>query len=290
MVVTINTNLNDPQMLADSVMGGLADLPVLARTGAAQIVTGMPQGVVGSTVTVPYFGTLGAFEVISDGTPLEPVQLTSSDQSATLVRVGQAVELSVWAQNNGQDPVTEVTRQIFDGLVRAIDKQLLTVAQAGPWSLSYDGYSAGAGTFTYDSLVEALSLFGDETDDISAVVVSSKVAKDIRLLKDTVGRPLFGEGNPSNGILPTVLGIPLVVSDTIKAVSDGYGVTIYKNLILKRNSLVAWMADITENSIETQRNILTHTDVFSLNAYAAFHRYTRLAGLSKAGVVHLKTK
>lgn len=290
MAATTISSVLDPQLLADSVQAAIAaGIPVMRGTGAGLIVPGLPSSarVNGTTVTVPYFGTLGEFETVDDGTALTPVELTSASQTATVAHGGLSAEITRWAASNGQDPIAEATRQIMVSYERYLDGLLLTQAQrntATEWdAFTHDISAVGAGTITYDAIVEAIALYGDEADDIACMVVNSKVAKDLRLLKRTDGSPLFVKGE--TGKLSTVLDIPLVVSNRIAADS-----TVYTNLLLKKNSLVGWVADVTDGDVATDRNILKNTDVFAFHCYVAAHRYTHLAGRSKPGVVHLKTK
>ena len=280
-----------PEILADAIMGYVAaGIPVMGSTGAARLVSGLPasKAKAGETVKVPYFGSIGEFEdVANDGDGLTPASYTDTSQNATVVHSGKLAEITAMAAAAGLDPVQEIARQMTEGMKRRADKALVDAATANvanAWdAYTHDASTIGDGKISYDHLVEARGILGDESEDLAAWVFHSKVEKDLRLIKDAAGLPVFTDAK--EGGLPRCLGIPVLVSDRVPLAA-----TVYTNLLLKRDSLVFWMADITEDSILTDTDISKHTQLMALHMYFACHRYTRMSGMTKPGVIHLLTK
>ena len=291
MAVVKSTDLLEPEILADAVLGYIsAGVPVMQDTGAARFETGLPDeyAKVGVQVTIPYFGSLGEWEDVAvDGDGLTPAPFASTDEQATVIHTGKAFEITRRAQANGTDPYKEMARQLVGGLRKRLDKGLIETAAANvatAWNpYTFDNQAVGDGKISYDALIEAEALFSDEDSDIAAYVVHPAKYKDLRLIKDGTGRPIFQE--PKAGHPATILGVPVFRTASSTLVS---GAT-YKTLILKREAMVAWISDISDKDIQTAVNILTNTDVAAMHVYFAVHRYLRMNGKSLPGVVHLLT-
>ena len=287
MTVTVASDLFQPEVVADAVQAAIAEgLPVFQGNPAAIVQGGMPAppNGLGAQITIPYFASLGEWEETADGTALTPAQLTQSEEVATITHGGKAVEITKWALANGTDPNTAISTACIGGMTRYIESKLLVAAQANV-ATEWDAYThdvSGGATITYDAIVEAMALFGDESDDLVGLAMHSKVAKDLRLLKGTDGLPIFTDAVA--GGLPRVLGIPVIISNKLAPVS-----TVYKTLLLRRGALVSWIADISDGDVQADHNILTNTDVFAIHAYMACHRYLHLNGRTYPGVVHLLT-
>ncbi|MFA4974471.1 MAG: major capsid protein, partial [bacterium] len=234
-----------------------------------------------------YFASIGeAEDLAADGDALTPATLTESSETSTVAHSGKAFEITRWAQSGTGDPYAEGSRQILVALKRRLDKALIDAAKSatGWGSYTYDRSAIGDGKITYDSLTETLALFGDETGDLAALALHSKVYKDLLQIKDTTGRPLWVD---TSGVgLPklTALGIPIIVSDRLAAVA-----TVYPGLLLKKGALAAWIDDAALEVL-TDVDVLTNADIAAVHMYYVVHRYLRYDGLSKPGVAILKTK
>jgi hypothetical protein len=288
-MTTTKTNVIIPELMAEAVRGGFAGMEVMAGTGAAIVKTGMPEGKVkvGNTVTVPYFSSIGeAEDLAADGDALTPATLTASGETATVLHSGKAFEITRWAQSGAGDPYKEGSRQILAALKRRIDKALIDAAKADAGWAAYihDASGLGNGKITYDSITEALALFGDETENLAAFACHSKVFKDLLQIKDSTGRPLWVDQSGPGLPKLTALGIPIVVSDRLAPVA-----TVYPSLVLKKGALAAWIDDAALEVL-TDVDVLTNADIAAVHMYWVAHRYLRLDGLAKPGVSILKTK
>ncbi len=276
-----NTDVIDRELLETSIRGAVAaGVNCLYGSGAAVVKTTLSagRGSAGDQVKVPYFGSIGEMEdVVTDGDALTPKAFASTSELATVIHSGIAFEMTAWAQQGVDDPYGEVARQAVESLRRRADKALLDAALAtdAPMTLT-----TGA-TFSYDSFVNAKLLWGDEQDDIAAFAVHSKVYGAMLKLKDANLLPLLIDSAKDGG-MPRILGVPVIVSDKLVPTS-----TVYPSLILKKNALVFWMnGDV---SLKTDSDILTDSDIGAIHVYHATHKYKRLPGLTKGGVVILKT-
>lgn len=368
MAANTKANYFYPEIFEETVKGAWPNLKALHGTGAAVVNTSMPWGGdrVGEVVKVPYFGSLGELEdVASDGDELTPARLSQSVEEALVQHSGKAFEITKWGADGMGDPYEESARQMVEATERRIDRALIAQAMTTP--LVKDDSSK---TFSYDLMVDGLSLFGDDLDDVALLGVSSKTLGDLYKLKDGFDRPLLTD--PVAGGLRQFLGVPLVVSDRlassafgtvtatgttppditvtgtptsagykfviqctkagalgtseIKWSSDGgisfegpvataaamvlgdTGATIaiaagsmstnnkwtfesagtHTSLLCKRGSLVAWING--SPSVDTDKNILKDSKLAAVHVYWVAHRYKRLPGSNRPGVVALKHK
>lgn len=287
MTVSINTDFFQPEVVADSVLGYVsAGLSVMGATGAGVVKGGLSRSNgVGAQVTIPYFGSIGKFETIStDGDALTPAAFAQTEELATIVHGGLSFELTAWAMANGTGADAEAARQVKEALVDYIDDLMINAAAANV-ATAWDAYTEDdtGSTITYDGIIDAQGILGEEGTDIAAMVCHSKVATDLRKLKFSNGQPVFTDA--VNGGLPRVAGFPVFVTDKA-ALKNG---AVYKTLLLKRGSLAFWMADMTESDILSDVDILKHTTIGAVHVYGAVHRFNRMSGRVKPGVVHLLT-
>ncbi|MEM7734437.1 MAG: phage major capsid protein [Deinococcota bacterium] len=295
-MATTRSDLVIPEILMDAVQGAWPDQIALAGTGAAVESSTLPSNRGGDTVTVPYFGSLGEFEDVNEGDALTVATFAQSSEEATVQRTGKATELTTWAQMSAlyADPYQEATRQMIAGAQRRFDSALITAATAAPLTSPADRPGDGAIRFEptessanvpigYDVLVDALGQWGDEDQDVVAMVIHSKIRDDLRKLKDANDLPLFTDP-VADGELPRILGKPVLVSDRIPRLSTP---DRYMTLFIKRGALALWYNAVP--TIETDRDILVDSDVMATNIYYVAHRYGRLPMSEKPGVVQLIT-
>lgn len=293
MATTKRSDLIVPEILLDAVRGEFAGMQALNGTGAAIISGTMPNSARGGdTVKIPYFGTIGEFEDLASDEggvgavpALTPAKITSDSDSAAVEHSGKAFEITEWAQlaANFSDPYSEAARQMRVGLQRKFDSKLITAAETT--TLELDVTAEATTTLTYDHVVDAKMLWGDEQEDIALMVVHSKQYGDLLKLKDGDGRPLVVD--PRDGGLPRFVGIPLKVSDRVTVTEDGGGVGIdtYTALLCKRNALALWYA--MPDEVQVDKDILADTRVAALHVYYAKHLYRRPNGGTKLGVIKL---
>lgn len=229
MAITVNTDLIDVQILVDAVRGVFRGKTafmgsVLVSQGAVRVSGTMPKGgpgAVGKKIDIPYFGTIGEFVNNADGSAITPSKIQQVLEQATVARQSLAAETSRWAQGVGQidpavgDPHQEAAEQVMVQATRAMDA--LCVAEAKTTPLVSDVYSATIPVYTdWDLIIDAKTLWGDEQDNIVAMVVHSQSLADMAKLKNGHGDPLLVL-NQTQGQESVIrfAGVPVVVSDKV---------------------------------------------------------------------------
>lgn len=240
MATTLKTDLFNPEILEEAVKGVFAGKNAflgsrLASLGVAVVSGSMPQGgpnAIGSTITMPYFGTLGEFVANAEGNSVTPSKIGMVTETATISRDSLAFEVTQWAIGNSlvnpaiSDPYEESARQIMIAAERAMDKRLIDAAGASGVYVK-DVYSATTPvTINWDLFVDAkFEAWGDEQDDVVAILTHSHGHKDMMKLKDSAGRPLLlnslSEGNMAD--LDRFAGLPVIVSDRVPLTASAMG-------------------------------------------------------------------
>lgn len=238
MSVTQSTDLFNPQILIDAVAGRLKGKTafmgsVLVSSGAVMVSGTMPKGgkgAIGRTIDIPYWGSLPPFAANAEGSSPTPSKIAQTSEQATVARSSLAVETSVWAQGLGMidpasgDPYAEGARQAQVQAVREMDR--LIVAEAATTPLVYDVYSATVPVYLdHRQVVRASTLWGDEQDDIVAMVTHSQALADLAEMTDTMGRQLLStvQEGPNQVAKRTFCGMPLVVSDKTPLTGSSMG-------------------------------------------------------------------
>ncbi len=214
----------DVQQLTDTVQGVFSGRnalmgSVLASQGAIIVRDSMAQGDpswLGNEVTVPYFGTMGDFADNAENTAVTPSIVKMTNEKAVIGRSSLAFEVTHWAQHSGPDdadPYVECARQIRLAAEREMDRLCVSAAEGTP--LVLDAYSVTVPSYlTWDTIVDGRALWGDEQNDIVAMVIHSRVEADLRKLRDDNGRPLLLDTQKESE-LTRFCGIPLVISDRV---------------------------------------------------------------------------
>ncbi|MEM9694683.1 MAG: hypothetical protein AAGA56_19195 [Myxococcota bacterium] len=225
MAITINTDIIDPEILADTVRGEFSQQnmvlgSILGSSGAVIINGTMPQGgpgAINQTIRVPYFGRLGRFVSNPDGQAITPSKLSQTLETAVISRASMAFEVSTWSRGlaatsgNQIDPYVEASRQIVAEAARYLDQEAITEAATSP--LVRDITAETNPFISYVEVIKARSEFRDEQDNIVAMGIHSRTLNDLALLQDTTGRPLLLESNEGQNSVLRFGGIPLVISD-----------------------------------------------------------------------------
>lgn len=400
MATTINTDVFQPEILTEAVQGVFAQKTAfmgsrLASLGAVIVSGTMPVGdaeAIGTTIKIPYFGTIGEFVANAEDNAVTPVKIQQTSESATVSRDSLAFEVSRWAQGNSHvnpnvgDPYEECARQIMVAAERAMDKRLITAASASG-VYKKDVYSSTSPvTLSWDLVVDAkVEGWGDEQEDIVAILCHSHTHKDMLKLKDGAGRPLLITSETEGGPVSSFCGLPVVISDRVPltgstmgavtssgttppvatltgtplgpwklhidcmlshasdtlirfstdggntwsaniaatdsgtpvaltdtavdslvGVNGATGISVAfasgtfnddnlwtataslktQSMLLKRNALAFWY-NRNALALETDKNILKHTNFAAMHLYGGAHRYRRLNGGTKPGVVQL---
>lgn len=277
-----------PELLEEALPGAFAGMTALNGTGAAIINTSFTggRGMVGEEVKIPYFGTIGELDVLTnDGDALTPRGISTTDETATVKHAGIAIEATTWAQLSGvSDPYKEMARQMAVAVQRHIDKVLIDLASSAfTGVLTYDVWSASnPRKLDYDVLVAAKAKWGDEDENLAMLGVHSATKADLYRIKDSTGRPMLVDP-VATAELARFGGLPVRTSDRLSVSADSP--PKYTSLICKPGGMVFWMNGTP--TVKTDSDILADTDVAAIHIYYASHAYKRMPGLTKSGVCRI---
>lgn len=238
MATTTTSDVFNPEILTETVQAEFSGKDAfndsrLARAGVAIIKGTMPEGgpeALGKKIIIPRFGVIGEFEEVAENTPGVPSSIAMATEEATITHDYLGFETTVWARANGHlfpggaDPYVEAARQIRLAANRRADYRLITAAMASGVFVK-DVYSASAPVYmSYDLAIDTrFDAFGDEQDDLAAILVHSQTTKDLLKLKDGNGRPMLTSSQGEGGPLDTFAGLAVITSDRLPLTGSSMG-------------------------------------------------------------------
>lgn len=227
---TTKDDIINPQILVEAVRGKFKGRTafmgsILVASGAVLVSGTMPEGgpsAIGKEITIPYFGTVPDFAPNPDGSSVTPSKLGMGEEKGTISRDSLAVETTAWARGLAavnaalRDPHLEAADQVMASAERAMDKAIVEEFKGTPLVRDVTSDADAAKRYlTYSNMVRGKVLWGDEQDDIVAMVTHSQAEADLAEQVDSQGRPLFVESVTAGGRIKTFCGVPLVVSDRV---------------------------------------------------------------------------
>lgn len=231
MSTTLSTDMFNPELLTEVVQGEFSGKDAfndsrLVRAGVAIVNGTMPEGgpeALGKTITVPRFGVIGDFQQVNENTAGVPSAIKMATETATIAHDYLGFEATVWARANGKlfpggsgDPYAEASRQILLAANRRIDELLITEALTSGVFVKNVYSTSAAQYMSYDLAIDTrFDAWGDEQDDLAAIMVHSQVTKDLLKLKDGNGRPMLTSSQGEGGPLDTFAGLAIITSDRL---------------------------------------------------------------------------
>jgi len=287
-MTTKTTDVIVAEVLEDAVKATFAGgAKALWGTNAAIINSSFPGGedAVGTKIKVPYFGSVGEWEALADGSAFTPTKITMSEEEATVYRIGKAFSITDWARMaaGGGDPYEEAARQCVEGFWGKVDTMLIDAARATLASMTVDVYNATTPrTIDSDLVIDGRAKWGDEAAARALLLAHSKVENDMWKLKDATGRNLLV--SPVEGGLSSFVGYPVGMSDRLSATA-GSSPAKYTTILANPGALVCWYNGSPQ--VEVGRDILGTATVVVVHTYGVVHRYTRMASKTKPGIALL---
>ena len=177
MAQTKLNNLVNPQVMADMIS---ATLPSKIKFSPIAGVDTTLEGRAGNTITVPKFGYVGSAVEVAEGVQMDTTQMSTTTTTATVKKVGKAVEITDEAALSGYgNPVGEAARQLTMSIADKVDYDLY-YALAGATTV----YSAVSAPISYSKLVSANAKFDDENESTSKILFIAPKQEE-KLLKDS---------------------------------------------------------------------------------------------------------
>lgn len=255
MPETLKSNMVVPEVFANIVEGEFTSRAKLLKFATVyNNLVGKP----GDTINFPKWDVLSEATDLTEATAMGTEVLGTSKVSATIKEIGKAVEISDTAVLTAiGDPISEAARQLGIVIANKVDSDIKAELESTTNAVD----KSGTGVINYDAIVEALAKFGENYEDVLALVVHSKQAAD--LLKDSnfINAAAFGEPVMVNGYyaIGKIAGIPVVISDRITVTSGTPDK--YTALLLRKNAVA--LAYKRQLKIEQDRDILARTTVIA---------------------------
>lgn len=255
---TLKSDMIVPEVFGDIVTAKFKGKLVIANFALTDTtLVGNP----GDTVHFPKWNPIGDAEDLDEDVAMVPEKLTSSDADATVKEVGKAVVISDQALLSSiGDPLDEAGAQVGKVVARKIDADLVSEA------VTYcpEGRVVDTEDEFYEKVADAKSLWGDEAEEISVLLVHSRMYT--ALLKDAnfISADKYPAGVLITGAIGTLYGVPVMITDRVPYDTD---TGVATSIMLERNAL----GYITKRApiVETGRDILKRNTIITTNVHYA---------------------
>lgn len=225
MALTKMENMINPEVMGPMINAKIEALAKL--TPYARVDTTL-QGVPGDTKTIASWKYIGDAVDVAEGEEVGLTTLQASSTTFTIKKAMKAVGITQEAVNSGLgNPVGQAELQLAKSIVGKVDNDLLDAAYT-----SGNFYApATLAAIAYNGIVEAVTQFEDEEDDIDKVMFIHP-AMETTILKDTsfLSADKFEAGVAVRGAIGKVAGCWIKKSKKVRLVtaekSDSGTVTI----------------------------------------------------------------
>lgn len=213
----LNKNLIVPEVYAGIVREKIAGKVIVSQFAETDAtLAGQP----GETLVFPAWRFIGIAKDHTPGTPMDTTKLKQKTASATIKMVA-APGIEIEDADNliafGNQMNEGAAQQAVSMALKLDDDciaELLTAPITSP--LAKDG------EVTFDEMIEAESLFGDDfnVEDVDAIIVHSKYKKSFIKMDGFVNKDLSytdgnGAGIQRNNTIGSFMGVPVVVTDRL---------------------------------------------------------------------------
>ena len=250
---TYLANLFDPQVIGDRINQKLFDLIRFAPLADVHNnLVGRP----GSTITLPYYNSIGIAQLIPEGTDIPISQLTESTKEVTIAKYGKGVQITDEAVLSSYgDPIGEAVDQIAKAIAQAVDNNILALMASGAAA----GMTTAAAAITADGIAEALTLFGEDIDGEKVLLVNPLGYQTIRKANGWIPGTEIGASMIVRGTVGMIHGCQVVVSNKLTAANCSY--------IVKPGALGIY--NKREILVEKDRDIINKSTVITADKHFA---------------------
>lgn len=252
---TYLANLFNPQVVGDRIEKKLFDYIRFAPLARVyDNLVGRP----GSTVTLPFYNSIGAATAVSEGQDIPISQLTESTVSVTVSKYAKGVQITDEAVLSAYgDPIGEAVDQIAQSIGQAYDNAML----AAMGTSADVTMTTAAAALTADGIASALTLFGEDIDGDKVILVSPAGYETIRKANGWIPGTEVAANMIIRGTVGMIHGCQVVVSNKLIAANASY--------IVKPGALAIYnKRDIL---VETDRDIINKSTVITADRHAAVY-------------------
>ena len=252
---TYLANLFNPQVVGDRINKKLFDYIRFAPL--ARVYNNL-EGRPGSTVTLPYYNSIGAATLVGEGQDIPISQLTESTVSVTISKYAKGVQITDEAVLSAYgDPIGEAVDQIAQSIGQAYDNAML----AAMGTSADSNMTTAAAALTADGIASALTLFGEDIDGDKVILVSPAGYETIRKANGWIPGTEVAANLIIRGTVGMIHGCQVVVSNKLIAANASY--------IVKPGALAIYnKRDIL---VETDRDIINKSTVITADRHAAVY-------------------
>lgn len=252
---TYLANLFNPQVVGDRINKKLFDYIRFAPL--ARVYNNL-EGRPGSTVTLPYYNSIGAATLVGEGQDIPISQLTERTVSVTISKYAKGVQITDEAVLSAYgDPIGEAVDQIAQSIGQAYDNAML----AAMGTSADANMTTAAAALTADGIASALTLFGEDIDGDKVILVSPAGYETIRKANGWIPGTEVAANLIIRGTVGMIHGCQVVVSNKLIAANASYIVKPGALAIYNKRSIL----------VETDRDIINKSTVITADRHAAVY-------------------
>lgn len=252
---TYLANLFKPQVVGDRINKKLFDYIRFAPL--ARVYNNL-EGRPGSTVTLPYYNSIGAATLVGEGQDIPISQLTESTVSVTISKYAKGVQITDEAVLSAYgDPIGEAVDQIAQSIGQAYDNAML----AAMGTSADANMTTAAAALTADGIASALTLFGEDIDGDKVILVSPAGYETIRKANGWIPGTEVAANLIIRGTVGMIHGCQVVVSNKLIAANASYIVKPGALAIYNKRGIL----------VETDRDIINKSTVITADRHAAVY-------------------
>jgi len=277
MAYTYISQIITPEVLGDQISAKFPDYLVFGNSALVEVDSTFPLGSPGIQFKIPFWKRIASFSALTEGTPMSTTNITTGSEYAVVQRAGLALEVLDTAELVSKaDPVGEISDQIGRRAAEYIDNQLVLAANKTPNVLDYSGNSGTNGKIDQNGIIQGMLTLGDNASSLQsggAIIMHSKPFGDLLQTASIQNQYQSGANVILGGMLPTLLGMPIIVSDLVYTapISSGSSITEYDTYIIGPGALALFYQ--RQVMVEFDRDILLSADVISANVHFATHLF-----------------
>lgn len=221
-VITKLESLINPEVMADMISAKVDKK--IRLTPYAKLDTTL-QGRAGDTITLPKFGYIGEAEVVGEGEEIPTRALSVSSVQHTIKKIGIGGIITDEAVLSGYgNPVGELNNQMALSIAAKCDDDAM--AELLKATTTYVSETA----LSYNSVVNAIDLFGEEENSEKVMFVHPKQVTQLRLDPNFIARDKYGNQVMIDGEIGMIGNARIVASKRVQMDEDS---TYYLNPIVK---------------------------------------------------------
>lgn len=252
MAVNVNAtklaNLFDPEVIGNRIDKKLFNAIKFAPLA---VVDTNLEGRPGSTLTLPVYNAIGNAEIVGEGQDIPIKQLTEDTVDVRIHKIGIGVEFTDESLLSGYgDPLSQGIDQMAKSIAAKVDKDCITM-------LDQNANVQAKSSDLVADVADALVKFGEDGNEGAVLLVSAAAYATLRKSSAWVAGSDVGANVIMNGVVGSIYGCQVVVSDNIASTGNFY--------IVKPGALAIYLK--RDTMVETDRDIIAKSTVVTADKH-----------------------